>query len=135
MGKNSPVRKTAQSVASDAAVSAFITWLITQLATKLPFLAFPGVGWIIGLILTPILQNVVSILLTDLNIDLIGLVVAGQKDAYDAAVTKLGIVINNPATSAADQAAAVAAFKADFGSLIHSGSLSARAVRRAGMFQ
>lgn len=109
-----------ESVTTDAAIAALVQWLITQLGIAIPFIALPGVGWIIGLILTPILQNVVAILLTKLNIDLIQLTVANQKEAYEAAVTKLQTVVTNPAATAAEQAAAVAAFKASFGSLIHS---------------
>lgn len=109
-----------QSVESDAAIAAFVQWLITQLGIVLPFIAFPGVGWILGFILTPILQNVVNILLTKLKVDLIGIVVNQEKDAYEAAVTQLQTVTANPAATAAQQAAAIAAFKASFGSLIHS---------------
>lgn len=130
MGKN----KTVQSVASDSAVSVFISWLIAQLAGYLPFLAWPGVGWILGLVLTPLLQNIINILLTQLNIDIIKLVVEQQKEAYEAAVAKLGQALDNPTATDAERKAAELQFKKDFEALIHSGIKLARSVRRTTLF-
>lgn len=127
--------KAVGDAATDAAIAAFVQWLITQLASVLPFLAWPGVGWLIGLFLNPFLITMFNQLKLLLNIDIINLVVNDQKEKYDLAVAKLGTVISNPTASAADLAAAKQAFKDSFQALIHSTVKRVFAMRRGLQWQ
>jgi hypothetical protein len=103
----------------DAAVAAFVQWLIGVLANSISWLAIPGIGPIIGLIVTPIIQKLFDLLLQWFNFNIIDAVVSNEVTVYNQAKDLLAQVISNPQSTNADIEKAKNDFQKVFVSLIH----------------
>lgn len=89
VGKETPISTLRNQGVDDfawaEAVKAFVAWLLSTLATKIPFLGWPIVGWIISYFVTPILIEFIAKLKDWFQFNLIDHVVWEQIDAYEKA--------------------------------------------------
>lgn len=109
----------AEIVGWEEAVKAFVTWLIKSLATKLPFLGWPLVGWIISYFLTPVLIEFIKKLLLWFNFNLIDRVVDNQRDKYDQFTEELKKIHDDPNATDKQAEEAIDKFHDSFSDLIH----------------
>lgn len=104
--------------ALEQAIKAFITWLLTQLISKLPFLGWPGIGWIVGLLVTPILMEFIVYLKDWFNFSLIDRIVDQNKEAFEQAKDQFRLIHDKDGATDAELKEAQRVFEDKFRNLI-----------------